>query len=453
MISIFKHSLCYLSVLTSLAPSLFAGEPLPVSKEYWNDASFVSSFNGSYRINARIEPSVSSEQRALLVQVQEKMKNGQREAALSLLVKSSLTKNSAALLYNRGNIELELGSVEDAIKSYGLALDKFPSFRRAYKNLGAAQIQLGEYAKAEEVLREAVKLGELDGSTLGLLGYCYLQKEQYASALQAYKMAQLTEPDVIDWKAGLAQCLGEVGDDAEALELLEEVVEARPTEISYQLLLVNVQLKLDKYEDATAGLELLRKQGLLEGGNLALLASLYLRDEDLRMAKPVIEELRLELDSESVAGFLRTINEVVSLAEWEYANELLGAVDAIDKNTSEENTVKRIKAFVLIQKGEEGAVELLEEVLKLAPLDGEALMMLAGVKANEKEYEHAALLYQRAENIPAIQYRALVESAKMLVTQKRYKSALQQLIAAQELQPSESLEKYLNAVESLAKSW
>ncbi|MFC5049449.1 tetratricopeptide repeat protein [Rubritalea spongiae] len=453
MIPTFKESICYLTAIAGIAPAAFAGEPLPVSKEYWNDPSFVSSFNGSYKINARIEPTVSSEQRAMLVQVQERMKKGLRESALSLLVNSSLTKSSAALLYNRGNIELELGKSEEAIKSYKLALERFPSFRRAFKNLGTAYIQLSEYDEAEKALREAVKLGELDGSTLGLLGYCYLQNEQYASALQAYKMAQLTEPDVIDWKAGLAQCLGEVGDDEEALALLKEVVEARPTETSYQLLLVNIQLKLELEEDAIAGLELLRKQGLLEGRNLSLLASLYLRDEDLRMAKPVIAELQKSLSAESVASFLRTINEVVTIAEWEYAGELLEVVSAVDKNSKDQNTENRIKAFVLIQKGEEGAVELLEKVLESDPLDGEALLMLAGVKAGEKDYEHAALLYERAEKIPAVQYRALVESAKVLVTQKRYKSALQQLIAAQELQPSDSLEKYLNAVESLAKSW
>jgi tetratricopeptide (TPR) repeat protein len=434
-------------------PVLNAAEPLPVSKEYWKDPSFVASFNGSYRINARIEPNVTSEQRALLVKVQEQMKKGQREAALRLIINSPLTKSSAALLYNRGNIQLELGKAEDAIKSYGLALEKFPSFRRAFKNLGTALIQQGEYEKAETALRHAVQLGELDGSTLGLLGYCYLQGGQYASALQAYKMAQLTQPYVIDWKAGLAQCLAEVGQDQEALKLLEEVVETRPDEVSYQLLLINIQLKLEKEQDAIAGLELLRKQELLESSNLSLLASLYLRDEDLRMAKPVIAEMQESLTSETVPSFLSAISAVVSLTEWDYANALLAVVEPVDKTSKELNLESRLKAFVLIQQGELGAVELLEAMLERDPLDGEALLMLAGVKVNEKDYEHAVMLFERAEKIPSTQYRALIEHGKMLVAQKRYKTALKQLEAALELQPSESLEKYVSAVQSLAKSF
>ncbi len=48
----------------------YGEEPLKLSSSYWRDESFLKGFNGSYRIEARIEPSVSTEERGLLVEVQ-----------------------------------------------------------------------------------------------------------------------------------------------------------------------------------------------------------------------------------------------------------------------------------------------------------------------------------------------------------------------------------------------
>ncbi len=65
-----------------LVTFLSAAEPLPLSPEYWKDEGFLKSFNGSYRINAQIEPTVTSEERGLLVSIQSLMAKGEREDAL-----------------------------------------------------------------------------------------------------------------------------------------------------------------------------------------------------------------------------------------------------------------------------------------------------------------------------------------------------------------------------------
>lgn len=445
------RSIVFLTI--AIAFSLDAAEPLPLSASYWKDPSFLASFNGSYRINARIEPSVSGEERAVLVRVQAAMQEGKREAALQILKSSSLIKNSAALRYNQGNIEYELGRLDEAIVSYQSALERFPTFRRAHKNLGSALIQKGDLKNAEASLRKAVELGELDGSTLGLLGYCYLNAEQYASALQAYRIAQLTQPDTVEWKAGMAQCLAEVGDDQEALMLMEEVVESRPNEVSYALLLVNIQLHLEQKLEAIAGLELLRRQGHLDFDHSALLAQLYLNYEDIRMAKPIVDTLAKALDPAGVSSFLQIVSRVVTLGEWDYAMELLRCVESIDMREGNRSELQRIQAFILIQKEEEGAIALLEQVLKRDPLDGDALLMLAAEMARHQDFESAAMYYDRAAALIGSQYQALLEHGKMLVSQQRFPQALNKLREAAALQPSKELSKYIEGVESLKMAW
>ena len=69
--SVMRHGLSVCAVLC--CGWLMAIEPLPISASYWKDPAFQKAFNGSYRIEARIEPSITGEQRAVLVKVQELM--------------------------------------------------------------------------------------------------------------------------------------------------------------------------------------------------------------------------------------------------------------------------------------------------------------------------------------------------------------------------------------------
>ena len=174
-----------LLLLSSLiVSSLTAAEPLPLSKAYWKDDAFLKSFNGSYRINARIEPAVSTAERGLLVSIQSLMASGKRKEALQKLTSSSLIKTSAAVAFNAGNIQFELGELDSAINYYERSLNIFPTFRRAHRNLGFAYARSDKWGKVMPALEQAIKLGDQDGATYGQLAYGRMQNDQFASALQ-----------------------------------------------------------------------------------------------------------------------------------------------------------------------------------------------------------------------------------------------------------------------------
>ena len=81
-----------------------------------------------------------------------------REAALEILEKSS--KTTAAISFNKGNLLFELGKDEAAVKEFLEAIETFPSFRRAHRNLGLALYRVGEQERALNSLIEAVRLGD-----------------------------------------------------------------------------------------------------------------------------------------------------------------------------------------------------------------------------------------------------------------------------------------------------
>ncbi|WP_347440537.1 tetratricopeptide repeat protein [Rubritalea sp.] len=366
-----------------------------------------------------------------------------------LLKNSPIFKTSAALKYNAANVSLELEQTQQAIGYYMDSIEIFPSFRRAHKNLGVAYMKAEQLKEAKEALIRAVELGDMSGPTMGLLGYCHLQNDHEASALQAYRLAQISEPTIVDWKAGIAQCLLATNQSEEALALVEEVVAARPSESSYQLLLVSVLLDLKKDLQAISVLELLHRSEKLELNEMALLAQLHSRSGNSRLARPLFELLIAALDPVLLPQYLNAVEIVMHNAEWSYAAELLEAVPGEIALTEKlQNRLQRLRALSLVQSGEQGAERLLEKVLEVDPLDGEALLLLAKVKL--KDDTTAADFYlTRAENIESVRYRALIEFGKLRASENKFSEALEKFEKADAIHSNPEQRKYISALKRM----
>jgi len=447
-----------LSVFSSLlVSSLFGAEPLPLSKSYWKDEAFLKSFNGSYRINARIEPAVTTAERGLLVSIQSMMAAGKRKEALTKLTSSSLSKTSAAIAFNIANIHFELGDLDAAAESYQKALKIFPSFRRAHRNLGFVYARKDDWKSALPALEEALRLGDQDSATYGQLAYGRLQKEQYASALQAYRLAQITQPESIDWKAGIAQCLQHLQRNEEALALIEEVITARPAEISYYLLQSSIQLSMDRVDEAMTNLEIVRRMDKLDAENHLLLANLHLRSGSVKLARPV---MMAALEMEFKAPLEPALNVLAFTADtqdWKLAKDFAAAIAKAYpevEDTKLATKQKRLGALIDIDSKENPArgAEVLQEIIKNNPLDADALTLLARHRITEKRNQEAEMLLQQATKIEGHEHTAHLELAKLYVAMARYPEALTELDQVLKISPSPEVKTYRNAIANLAEA-
>jgi len=439
--------------------TLEAAEPLPLSKDYWQDEAFLKSFNGSYRINARIEPSVTSEERGLLVSIQAMMAAGEREAALAKLTASELIKSSAAIAFNAGNIEFELGNLENAQNHYLAALKIFPSFRRAHRNLGFVFVRQDDWQKAIPPLEQAISLGDQDAATFGQLAYGRMHHEQYASALQAFRLAQLTQPKVIAWKAGTAQCLQHLQRHQEALALLDEVIAAHPAEASYYLLQASIFLSMERPDDAIANLELLRRagEGKLDAENHLLLANLHLRAGSSDLARPLMmAALRMEPKA-SFSAVINVLEFATKTRDWSLARDFAHEVqktypDVVDAELKHKQY--RLSALIDLDSGDNPSrgAKALEELIKRDPLDAQSLILLARYRAGEKRYQEAEMLLEQAKRIEGHEYVSHVELAKIDVASKRYRDAIAELDKALKIRPSDAIRDYRDAVARLASA-
>ena len=429
---------------------LSAAEPLPLSTSYWKDPAFLKSFNGSYRIEARIEPNVTTEERGLLVEIQDLMAAGNRAGALEKIRSSPLTQTSPALTFNLANLLFETGENEKAIAAYESALKEYPSFRRAHRNLALALVRDNKLPEALDHLTEAIRLGDAEGSTYGLLGYCRLARKEFASALQAYRIAQVTEPDVAEWKAGVAQCLQETGAKEEAVALLDEVIALRPLEASYAVLLANIHLDLDHPDSAAKALELPYRLGVLPPDPTLMLADLHLRADRPDAAKAATDAAFAKETKPGTGAILRLIATASSQGDWPFAKDLLAKAET----TEPSRAMNLAKARYLIDSEEDPAAgtKLLEKLVSEDPTDGTALLALARHHADTGQPGSAELLLERATADSVSAYEAHVELVRLLVAQSRYAEALKSTDAALTLNPTEQLKNYRKALAATASA-
>lgn len=444
--------------LSSLA-ILQAAEPLPLSKDYWNSDAFTKAFNGSYRINARIEPFVDTKERGLLLEVQELMAKGERKDALAKLTASPLSSSSAAIMFNMGNIAFETGDLELAKKQYLAAIKAFPTFLRAQQNLAFVYAREGDYDKAFPYLLEVIKLGSQDGSVMGLLGYCYQQKENFTSALQAFKNAQLTEPGNLEWKIGEAYCYDSLGENAKALNLYESIVKEKPDQTQYALLLINLYQRTGAIEDAIVHLEILRRKGSLDISNKVLLGALHLSDGSTVIGAEVIREV-LKSDQLTDADIaMNTVSFAIERNQLELASEFHGLIkpELVEKPPSNTRYKRQLAQILILQEREtEKAVGILKELIANDPLDADSLYLLAQYEASNNLSDEALLHYQQAyAGNGKMKHQALLERGKLLVRLRRLEEALNDLTAYQvhtEGFQLEQLKTYVAAVRNLYES-
>jgi len=123
----------------------------------------------------------------------------------------------------------------------------------------------------------------------------------------------------------------------------------------------------------------------------------------------------------------------------------LGPVDKKD--------LLRLKARIAVAEGQgDEEIRVLEEIVELDPLDGEALILLGQHAARANDPEKAVFYYERAESLEKFEADARVRHAQLLVSQGKYSEALPLLRRAQELKPRDDIQKYLDQVERVAKS-
>ncbi len=416
-----------------------------------SDPEWRSRFLGSYGFLSGAEPKVNATELEMLREVLELLK-ANPQAAAARLKGTTGNESSAALDFILANLEFQNGELEDAKTHYRSALKKFPDFRRAHKNLGLLLVQEGDFQGGVEHLSRALELGDRDGRNYGLMGYCYVNLENYLAAEQAYRNAVLQEPDTRDWKLGLARSLLAMERYKEAVALFDTLIEENPEDSTSWMLQANAYIGLEQPRAAAINLEAVRALGKAQTSSLVLLGDIYMNEGLFDLAKDTyLDVIRQDEKGASYATAYRAADLLIRTRAFDEAAEILASIDeryAAKLETGEELKVLTLKAKVARAKGrKKEAANLLESIVERDGTRGDALLELASYHRSHGDVEKALLLVERAQNLEAFERQALLEHAQLRVSQKEYREAAGLLRRALAIRPEPRVESFLARVE------
>ena len=97
--------------------------------------------------------------------------------------------------YNLGNALARMGRLEKAIKNYRMALKINPAYADAYYNLGITQARMGRLKKAIKSYRQSLKINPTFAKAHNNLGFALAKLGRLDEAIKNYRMALKIKPD------------------------------------------------------------------------------------------------------------------------------------------------------------------------------------------------------------------------------------------------------------------
>lgn len=442
----------------------------------WDDPNFEKDFLGSYGFNSDIEPPVKPEEIEILNEILQVMRGEDNAAAEQRLLEilnppapeeskkkkkrnagaeEPVAEPSAVFSFLLGNIYFEREEWEPAAKYYSLATARFPSYRRAHKNLGLVHIRQGAFSKAIQPLSQVIRLGGEDGLVYGLLGYAYSSTGQWVAAESAYRNAMLLESGTVDWKLGLTQSVMRQQKYGEAISLSNELITQFPDRTDYWLLQANAYIGNEQPMRAAQNYEMLERMGKSTVGSMNTLGDIYVNEQMWDLAQRAYARAASLGDGANLSRSLRNIESLALRGALPQARALIAPFRASGGTMTDAERIKLLKleARIAVAEGSDGdSVGVLEEIVALDPLDGEALILLGQHYSRIDQPDRAILYYERAESLEKFEADASVRHAQLLVGQARYIDAVPLLKRAQELNPRDDVASYLQQVERAARA-
>jgi tetratricopeptide (TPR) repeat protein len=422
----------------------------------WREPAFLRRFAESYLAETDIEPRVTAEERDVLQNVATHIAAERFDKAIALLSKKGGPEASAVFDFTLGNVHFQREEFEEAALAYELAVQKYHKFRRAWKNLGLVHVRLSNNEESAEAFTNVIERGGGDALTYGLLGYSYTNLQKPLAAESAYRMAALLDPDALDWKLGLARSFFSQHRYADAATLCGELIAERPDSADLWLLQANAFIGLEQPLRAAENFEFVERLGKSTVASLNNLGDIYVNEKVFDIAVDAYVRA-LEMDEEGdVSRALRAAKSIAANGAFEDVHCLIDAVEAIHGDTLsplERKELLKLAARIAVAEGQ-GTEEarLLEEVVVLDPLDGDALILLGLHAARNGDQERGIFYLERAANIAGVEAEAKRRHGQLLVNRERYAEALPLLRRSQTLSPSNALGDYIEQVERVAKT-
>ncbi|MEZ6194614.1 MAG: tetratricopeptide repeat protein [Planctomycetota bacterium] len=419
------------------------------------DPKFRRRFIESYAAETDVEPNLTAEEGKTMIKVLDLITADRLDEAAFLITEQQTPASSAVFDFTMANIYFQKESFDRAAESYRTAVEKFPKFRRAWAALSQIHYSRGEYPEAVEAFTRVFELGGGDALTYGLLGVCHSRLGDDISAESAYRMATMLDPATVDWKMGLADSFYKQGRFADAAALFGGLIKEQPGRADLWLAQGEAFARVGQPLKAAENFEMVDLLGKASVDTLSNLGDIYANEKLFEQAVGAYSRaLRKDPEAKpdrairaatylAANGALREVAMLVSTLEETHGGRL---------DDSQRTRLLHLRARMAVAKGAtDEEARVLEEIVAIDPLDGEALILLGHHANRGGDKEKAVFYYERAANIEAFEAEAKRNHGQLLASEKRYKEALPLLRRSLELKPRQEVADYIERVERAAQ--
>ena len=382
------------------------------------------------------EPKLKQHSFAALSQVAKLVKAGDIDAAISELKLAIAQEESPALWYSLAQMHQQNNSYQEAESALRQALRLLPGFARAHQALGGLLVRQGKHEQARKHLMQALSTMP-SGYIYSLLGYGYLQQQQYLPAQMAYQNAMVLDVTNVQYQRGLLQAAIASHDLSLAQAVMTPLIKAAPNDSKLWQLKANLALKQQEYQAATSALEVAEQlKPKLE--NRRLLAQLYLKQQQFVLAQPYLFSLLNDASYTDMQLLSNALVFMTSSAPTAQTQALITKMWQLPQLPSSVKSQLHLTTarFALAENKITKAKKQLKNSVQSDGKNGQALLLLANLEQGHN-VEYAQMLYSRAALIPEFRVRAKVALAQLLIGQQSYSRAYGLLKEVQKLEPNE----------------
>jgi tetratricopeptide (TPR) repeat protein len=357
---------------------------------------------------------------------------------------------SPAFEFILGNTYYSAGNNEKAEASYTNAVKLYPTFLRAWSNLGVLYYATQKYPDAVRCFARCIALGDRDPMTFGLMAYSLEQEQQVVQAEMAYMQALAGDPTNPDWLEGLLRIYIEGKQYGRAEWLIKDLIKQRPKETRFWLAHANILIAQNRRLEAIALLEVSLGAGVAGTSEIMLLADLY---ADQKLVPEAIATYQRVMVSNPALGE----RKMLALAGLQVATGNLAqaqkVLDAIGSKVSPAGRSSYLLSRAELQAAQNKWPEAratLEELLKAEPLNGQALLSLGRVYLGEGNLPRAQFAFESAYQVPDSLYRACLELATLELKNRHFSKTVEYLEKALSIQKTAPVQDFLARVKPLA---
>jgi tetratricopeptide (TPR) repeat protein len=397
------------------------------------------------------EPEMTAEEYALYEKIVTSLSSSP-DFALKLLeaMMSEKERPSAAFEFILGNVYYSAGQTDKAEARYLSAVKRFPTFIRAWTNLGVLYYTADKYAEAMPCFSKAVTLGDHDPATFGLLGYCLERTGNIVSAEMSYMQALSGNPESTDWMEGLLRVYIQGRQYGRAESLVRSLIRLQPTKAEFWLAHANILLAQNRKLEALVMLEVSVGAGIAGSEEMNLLGDLYAEQGLNPEAAGIYQKILVTTPEVGERKLLHFAQVLVAADQLVQAEDVLGRLKA-DLTPAGRLVYLQTKSDLCAARQHwPEARKLLQELLQSAPLNGRALLSLGRTYAAEDDLIHAGLAFDSAYQIPDSTYRASLELANIEIKNRHYEKGVEYLQKALSIEKTDAVEDYLARVKTLA---